>query len=423
MKVLFLQEQPEVLHRLQQPRDANPGVGGTSYLTSQIAYELHRCCRQDNRGIDIYLGYLNAHADSFHGIPVVPLGNQAAQQCWDVVVATGGSLDHLAAGTIRLHHTRLIAWIHHPFDHDKIQKARSLGAELLSIGKAQYLSNVLVAGPHHHIDNLFCADRIRRAAGWDPQQSQPATHQRQQGLLRIGYMGGLIPSKGFHLLAQQWPAIQQALEALSLNARLEVIGGSNLYRFDQGHPQLPCDRAYGERLSTILGGQIGRSVIFHGTLDTKRYALMQQCDLAIVNPSGAGEAFPATILEWLSLGVPVITSQRYGCADAMQLLPSLSIERPSDIPRAVQSIAEQSDLDAQQLRHYCAQIGSSFSSQQALIIQQWLLLLTKPDSKLLINEYLPAPIRLQLLRSYAAAQLQRVKQSLKDWLKQFLPHR
>lgn len=423
MKVLFLQEQPEVLQRLQQPRDANPGVGGTSYLTSQIAYELHRSCRQDNRAIDIYLGCLDAPTDSFHGIPVVPLGNQAEQQCWDVVVTTGGHLDRLAAGTIRLHHKRLIAWIHHPFDRDKIQKARSLGAELLSIGKAQYLSNLLVAGPHHHIDNLFCADRIRRVAGWGPQQAQPASHQRQHGLLRIGYMGGLIPSKGFHLLAQQWSAIQQALEALSLNARLEVIGGSNLYHFDQSHRQLPCDRAYGERLSAILGDQIGRSVIFHGTLDTRRYALMQQCDLAIVNPSGAGEAFPATILEWLSLGVPVIASQRYGCADAMQLLSSLSIQRPSDIPRAVQSMAQQSDLNTQQLRHYCAQIGSTFSSQQALIIQQWLLLLTKTEPKLLINEYLPSPIRLQLLRSYAADQIQRAKQSLKDWMKQFLPHR
>ena len=42
MKVLFLQEQPDVLLRLNNPRDPNPGVGGTSYLTCQVAYELHQ---------------------------------------------------------------------------------------------------------------------------------------------------------------------------------------------------------------------------------------------------------------------------------------------------------------------------------------------------------------------------------------------
>ena len=40
---------------------------------------------------------------------------------------------------------------------------------------------------------------------------------------------------------------------------------------------------------------------------------MKECDIAIFNPRGHGEAFPASILEWMSLSIPVISSLDYGC--------------------------------------------------------------------------------------------------------------
>lgn len=362
------------------------------------------------------MGCLHSRLQSFHGIPIVELTSSTSPQIWDVVISTGGHIDRLAAGTIQLQYRRLIAWIHHPFDHDKLNKAASLGAEILSIGKAQYLSNVLLAGPHHHIDNLFCAARIREEACWDRERNLARAKPRQGGLMRIGYMGGLIPSKGFHLLAEQWGEIRQNLASMGIRTKLEVIGGSNLYQFDQGHSQLPCEQAYGDRLLTILGQEVGRSVQFHGTLGSTRYALMAQCDLAVVNPSGSGEAFPATILEWLSLGVPVVASQHYGCADAMQLLPSLCINNPKEIPNTIRRVVQSSDQAWLELRQHCAQIGSTFSSQQALIIQQWMLLLTKRDPQLKIHEYLPASALRLLLKSYAGDTIHRGKQTLKRWL-------
>ena len=413
MKVLFLQEQPEILTLLDEPRAVNPGVGGTSYLTSQIAHELHRLAQEGNPAIDIHLGCINSPCCNFHGIPVVELKGNTTSETWDVVVATGGHLERLASGEIQLKTKRLIAWIHHPFDRDKIKKAQQLGAEILSIGKAQYFSNTLIAGEHHHINNLFCADRIRQAAQrQSPRQAKP----RKGGMLRIGYMGGLIPSKGFHHLALQWETIQKALKSLGMLAKLEVIGGSNLYQFDQGHHILPCDKAYGDRLLSILGNAVGESVHFHGTLGASRYGLMADCDLAVVNPTGSGEAFPATILEWLSLGVPVVSSLNYGCADVMQLLPSLTIKTPQQLPKTIKHFALLPRQEQQQLRQYCIRIGSTFSSQQLPIVHQWLLLLSKAEQRVNINSELPAAAVYSLLKNYVATKFERYKQKLRSWL-------
>lgn len=416
MKVLFLQEQPEVLQLLDQPRDVNPGVGGTSYLTSQIAYELHTLIQGGNTALEVYLGCLNSNMQHFHGIPVVELSTTTKSQCWDVIVSTGGYLGRLNSGEIQLQFRRLIAWIHHPFDEDKISKAQALGAEILSIGKAQYLSNRLIAGEHHQINNLFCAKRIRRAANWQPKRELPQASDSPQDSIRIGYMGALIPSKGFHRLAMQWDAIKKGLESLGMRARLEVIGGSNLYHFDQGHPSLPCDQAYGDLLLSILGNEIGETVHFHGTLGAPRYNLMAQCDLAVVNPDGSGEAFPATILEWLSLGVPVVGSLNYGCADAMKFLPSLTIRSPQELPQTIKRFAQQPAQDRQKLHEYCYHIGSSFSCQQPYLIQQWLLLLTKPEQQVNINPVLPPAAVRSLLKNYVEHNINRCKQSLKRWL-------
>ncbi|NBO83114.1 MAG: glycosyltransferase [Betaproteobacteria bacterium] len=391
MKVLFLQEQAEVLEKLIHPRDPNPGVGGTSYLTCQVAYELHCQSQQGKNKLQVHLGCTHGTQSHFHGIPVINITDTTTSETWDAVITTGGNLDLIASGAIRLNRRRLIAWVHHPFDRNKIKKAR-----------------------HHHIDNLFCAERIRTAAGWPKGQCFPDKKATPTTSVKLGYMGGLIPSKGFHLLAKQWEAIKTSLAQQGIAARLDVIGGSNLYQFDQGHPQLPCDKNYGDFLQSILGKEINHSVYFHGTIGASRYALMNECHLAFVNPNGDGEAFPATILEWLCLGVPVLTSANFGCADAMRMLPSLTIQRPEQIPEKARGFLRKSQMEQDIFRDYCAEIGSDFSSKQSHIISQWNLLLSKPEQRLCINEYLPMSALRLLAKNFIAIQINRAKRIIRN---------
>ena len=61
-------------------------------------------------------------------------------------------------------------------------------------------------------------------------------------------MGALVPSKGFHLIAENWNNISSSLKKIGLTAILEVIGGSDLYDFDKGHKFIPCDEEYGNKI-------------------------------------------------------------------------------------------------------------------------------------------------------------------------------
>ena len=412
MRVLFVLEQPEILQALQQPDGVNPGFGGTSFTTVRLVLALAQDQPAAASSLQLSIGALNPPVATFHGIPVVNLAG-ATDQHWDVAVVTGGSLDALHAGQLRLRCTRLLAWIRHPYDWDKTRKAKALKAELVSVGKAQYLSNALIAGWHHHIDNLFCAERIRRAAGGASEPAPPL--ERRQ--LRIGFMGALVPSKGFHQLAQHWPAIAASLRQLGVEPQLEVIGGASLYHFGEGHPRLPCAQGYGNSLERWLGEELGRSVRFHGTLGPERYRLMASCDLAVVNPSGQGEAFPATILEWLALAVPVISSQRYGCGDAMRYLPELQIGRSGEIQQRIQHYLLQPGDQQRTLRQHCRRVAELFSAQQPLIVSQWRLLLQQPTPRVRVDEYLNGKIYRLLLREWVVMGLQALRQSLKQRLR------
>jgi len=417
MNVLFVVEQAEILEHFKDPFGVNPGFGGTSFTTLRLALELAQCPDATSGALNIWLGAEHSNVQSYQGIPVAELSHPNPQ-CWDVAILTGGSLERVYGGQLQLQATRMLAWIRHPYDWDKIHKARALNAELVSVGKAQFLSNVLIGGWHHHIDNLFCAARIRTAAGlqqvppWvEPERATPKAW-------RVGYMGALVPSKGLHELAEHWPSTCARLRAQGKEPRLEMIGGAGLYGFQEGHPRLPCSESYGNTLERLFGAELQRSVQFHGSLGVERYRIMRHCHLAVVNPSGHGEAFPATILEWLALGIPVVSSQHYGCADAMQHLPTTRIRRPVEIPQTINTLASLGPDKLHELQQHCWRVADLFSSQQPLIVNQWRLLLQQHTHPSTINEYLPAPVYGLLATQWMTMQIQRLKHKLRSWGRQ-----
>jgi hypothetical protein len=100
----------------------------------------------------------------------------------------------------------------------------------------------------------------------------------------------------------------------------------------------------------------------------------------------------------------------------MKFLPSLTIRSPQELPQTIKRFAQQPAQDRQKLHEYCYHIGSSFSCQQPYLIQQWLLLLTKPEQQVNINPILPPAAVRSLLKNYVEHNINRCKQSLKRWL-------
>jgi len=387
MKILFLLEQVEVLELLHHPDDPNPGVGGTSYLIPQLAWRLADAWDQLEAGRHrVVLGCWQADSDlkAYHGLEVINLLDPAVSVDLhvDVAVATGGALEALDAGQFRLNCGRLVAWIHHPFDWQKLAIARRLNAELVSIGAMQYLSHVLIGGRHHQIENLFSDQAIQRIAE-DAVQAAPLDGA-DPGVLRVGYMGALIPSKGFHCILEQWQAIQRVALERGRSLQVHVIGGSRLYSYQQSHPRLPCDRSYGDRLEHLMRLQgIGRQeLVFHGVMGPERYGLMAGCQLAVVNPEGYGEAFPATILEWLSLGVPTITAGRFGLADVARYLPECTIRGPRQLAEVLARVWDLASQPGGRLAAHCRAVARLYSSKQPWILWQWIVLLESLDPAL-----------------------------------------
>lgn len=107
----------------------------------------------------------------------------------------------------------------------------------------------------------------------------------QSGALSIGYIGGLTPQKGVHVLLE-------AFAVLPPSAYLHVAGDPT------------ADSDYYARLESLAGPRVH----FHGRLDREGvWALLQKLDVVVV-PSLWYETFVFVISEAFAAGVPVIAS-------------------------------------------------------------------------------------------------------------------
>ena len=388
MKILIYLEQSKILEKMSSQFQVNPGVGGTTYTTARLAIELQKKFSKNNLDFEITLFTKNPTKDNFFNIKVLS-EKDAFNKKWDITLLTGNIIEKMYKNKIKISSKRTLIWTRHPFDKNMVKVAKELKLELVSVGKNQYLSNYLLIGPHNHIDNLFCSKRIRKAA-YNYENFFPLQTKQSKSKLRIGYMGALVPSKGFHLIAENWNVIKSSLKKIGLTAILEVIGGSDLYDFEKGHEFIPCGEEYGNKIYPHIKNEINKTIFFHGTLDLERYEIMKLCDIALFNPRGHGEAFPASILEWMSLSIPVISCLEYGCADVMTYNKLLTIKNEKEIPNKLLQFAMLQENEKMELKKLSFTISNYFSSKQEFIIYQWILLFSQKDK--LINEYLDKKI-------------------------------
>jgi glycosyltransferase involved in cell wall biosynthesis len=111
--------------------------------------------------------------------------------------------------------------------------------------------------------------------------------------LRITYIGQLAPHKGIHLLVKAFNRLNFARR----QARLKIYGDPNIF------PD------YVESLRKIANSQVGHAVVeFAGRFDNRQVAkILHQTDVVVV-PSLWYENSPITIMEALTAGTPVITT-------------------------------------------------------------------------------------------------------------------
>ena len=167
------------------------------------------------------------------------------------------------------------------------------------------------------------ADRIHVVEnGVDTEALRDLDPPPEQGPLRIGYLGTLIPSKGLDTLI----AAQQALPPGI--ATLTIHGNSVPYHGDDGFLR----RAF-------AGMQPSAAVRYHGPYETSDLPrLLAEIDV-LVAPSLWHEAFGLTVREAMAAGRPVIVNRMGGLQDAVTEGIEGHIVEPGDVAQLSRTLA------------------------------------------------------------------------------------
>lgn len=133
----------------------------------------------------------------------------------------------------------------------------------------------------------------------------------------VVYVGSLIPTKRFHLLAKIWPEVLKK----EPEAQLYVIGGGNLYNrnVQLGKFQI-AEESYEETFIHYLLGDDGKllpSVHFLGVLGADKNDILRKMKVGVPNPTGNHETFGITAIEMQLMGCMVTTMRCPGYLDTV----------------------------------------------------------------------------------------------------------
>lgn len=342
---------------------ANPGCGGTQFVTIMLAlhlaqsradYEIHLLHNKPISIVDQPDNLKQSIISSLHDAASSNLltGSNTVLICPSAqlrsLLDTGGSLPDC----------KTIAWLHHPFDIDP-RLARQQLAAYVSVGIYQYHSNNVLYRPHWHIPNLFSAP-LSKPSNKPPFQAMDT--------LDLVYLGALIPAKGFHHIARQWPRIKQEHPAV----KLHVIGSIQTYGNNRGHPVIPTTESYAQEILRYLPIKDieNGNVVFYGNMGTEKLDIIQASHVALLNPIGSTEAFPASPIECMALGTPVIASDDYGMSDVMRYFPRLSLKHPQQLTKKIKCLISDSNF-YREMSYRSLAVAQWFSTQTPQILLRW----------------------------------------------------
>jgi glycosyltransferase involved in cell wall biosynthesis len=367
MRIAFLIFAANLAEHQFRLGDTNPGVGGTQFTTIQLALRLAH--EQPSWCISLVNSTHIPIVDAPGNLTVEIYSSSAdffarcSPEHFSAVVATVQSTRHVETAKLRAFKERLIAWSRHPYDDRLRLLDQSVGfAAAISVGRYQYYSNGHLRSPSGFIQNIFQPRRI---------STTPIACPNSGDTLNLVHLGALVAGKGFDKIAQAWAPISRKWP----KARLHVIGSGALYRDRALHPNIPVTPQFAEQilrwipLEDILAGR----VIFHGKMGAEKFDVLSQAHIALQNPTGGTEAFPASTLECMSIGLPVIASSDFGMWDSMRFFPELQIRRPLEIVDRVEwLLADASRFD--QISQRSLAVAKVCADETESIVDQWVAL-------------------------------------------------
>jgi len=357
---LFWPNEGSLLYSLDR---GNPGIGGTFFTTVQFGILL----AQHRPDWDVAFVHREPVCVEHPPANLRTVVDADFQQFLDSgesgrgdVVISGAWLSrNIQSGGISGHPAHHIFWSRHPFDqYVKELAARRERAHVVCVGEYQWHSNRIRGLPVHFIQEIYLG----------PGKVAARDDRAPRNPVRAGHLSSLTPHKGFLDVARAWPALKASLPGI----RMDVIGGANLYGEKHAPHLVPTSADFARQVLRYIPEADIREgrVVFHGTLGDEKNEIIRNCDFAILNPTGHSEAFPASPLEMMSLGVPVIGSDDFGMADCMRFFPELTVAGHSRIPDRARWLV--SDPDRYRLlRERSLRVAGDFTAKTPVILSKW----------------------------------------------------
>ena len=294
--------------------NGNPGIGGTEWLFIVVSTLL---ARRSNE-IDVTL-----YTTKSGQFPVEVPTKIVKDLSEAIVLSDSDNIDyliikHLASNIIeqRLNvitqKVRIICWCHvfvchweldYYADNNIVEKIVFVGREMYDLyrdhsifKKATYIYNCIEYNDARELVAKYPYEKRGNA---------------------IVYVGSLVPFKGFHLLAEAWPKIVEAIP----DAELYVIGSGKLYDENSRLGKWGiAESSYEEQFMSHLTfeGRLHPHVHFLGLLGEEKKDVLLKAKIGVPNPSGITETFCLSAVEMQMYGCRIATINYPGYMDTIK---------------------------------------------------------------------------------------------------------
>jgi glycosyltransferase involved in cell wall biosynthesis len=292
---------------------SNPGIGGSAYLFYLLAFLLSS---RDN-GIDVTLfttqkGIFPEVIKSCIAVDFFDAWSQCNNLGIECLIVKP-SVHFKKNRTIlsSYHHTKIVIWCHNFVGYSDLSFYSRCDniARLITVGREQmdkYRDHQAFYKTDYIYNCVDCHDVFNKI-------KVPFSDRKPN----VTYMGAIIPSKGFHLLAKAWPQIIQAVP----DANLYVIGNGRLYG---ANAKLGAwgfaEAAYENKIMKYLtaDGKLLPSVHLLGVMGKEKYDVLTETKVGVPNPSGLTETFCLSAVDMQIAGARIVSKKCAGYLDTVR---------------------------------------------------------------------------------------------------------
>lgn len=291
----------------------NPGIGGTEYMFVILIRGLMRL--YPDLDITVYMDKYQIISKTANYSTVIV--GQNGESILEVIThADHNKIDFLVTKGIDdspifkiplLNHTKIITWGHNYYCHklaSDISSCKNIAANVFV--SRQFYDKYI---DHSIIKKSVYIYNFLEASGVSRRQTQDIRPI-------VGYIGSLVPAKGFLELAKVWVRVKKRVP----DAELWVIGTGKLYsRNAKLGPYSIAEESYEQKFMKFLKPYYEKGdVKFLGILGSNKDEFISQMKVGVANPTAKTETFGISALDFEVMGVPVVTKRKNGLVDVVK---------------------------------------------------------------------------------------------------------